>query len=192
MKTLTGRVTFLTTLSMRAAEAGLSYLLIGGNAVIAHGFPRQTRDIDLLVREADRRKWDSLILSLGFTQHQVARSFQMYNPIDRSLPPVDLMVVNESTFSKVMAEAQEGSSHGVRVRLPKLSHLIAMKLHSLRSDAPHRRSRDLLDVLELIRLNRIDLEEEEYREIFSRYADARTREEIDRHLSGSGSRIPDA
>ncbi|MEE8367371.1 MAG: hypothetical protein V3S30_03560 [Thermoanaerobaculia bacterium] len=39
----------LTKLCQRLNEAGARYLLIGGFAVILHGFVRGTRDIDLLV-----------------------------------------------------------------------------------------------------------------------------------------------
>jgi Nucleotidyl transferase AbiEii toxin, Type IV TA system len=189
---LNRRMMFLNTIAQKAAAAELRYLLVGGNAVIAHGFPRQTRDIDLLVRSEDRRAWDTLILGLGYMQHQVAQHFHMYNPIDRSLPPVDLIVVDEATFSKMESKSQENKIHGADVRLPTLSHLIAMKLHALRSDAPHRRTRDLLDVLELVRINGVDLAQPEYQELIDRYADARTREELSRHIPGFGSRLPDA
>ena len=39
---------FIATLAGRAAEAGLPFLLIGGNAVIAYGYARQTADWDFL------------------------------------------------------------------------------------------------------------------------------------------------
>ena len=34
-------------------RAGIDYALCGGLAVIVHGYPRLTRDIDLLIREED-------------------------------------------------------------------------------------------------------------------------------------------
>jgi len=47
----------LATIAARAATLGLPLLLGGGHAVIAHGYPRSTFDLDLLVRRADRSQW---------------------------------------------------------------------------------------------------------------------------------------
>jgi hypothetical protein len=59
-------VKLLATIAERAAAANLPFLVIGGNALIAYGYPRMTRDIGLLVREKDRPAWDNLLTSLGY------------------------------------------------------------------------------------------------------------------------------
>ena len=46
------------------------FLLIGGHAVSAYGFMRQTGDIDLLVPKNDRDYWLELVKSLGYTPFQ--------------------------------------------------------------------------------------------------------------------------
>lgn len=179
-------MTFFADLCQRAAAANLPFLLIGGNAVIAYGYPRQTQDFDLLVHENHRRRWDELITSLGYTQHQVARVFHMYNPINRGLPPVDLMLVNEQTFTKLSAQAVEIEVQDARARIPSLCHLIALKLHALSGGGEHRHGRDLMDVLELVRINRIDLATPQYQEILDRYAKPAIRAELAQHLAGPG------
>src|SRR2546422_5524475 len=141
---------FIATLAERAAEAGLPFLLIGGNAVIAYGYPRQTRDIDLFVREEERRKWHELVESLGYSSFHIHRVFHMYRPVKENLPELDLMLVDASTFSKLAAEAVEILFRGTPMRIPSLRHLIALKLHALRSGLEHRRTRDLLDVITLV------------------------------------------
>ncbi|MEI9898570.1 MAG: hypothetical protein WDN28_33120 [Chthoniobacter sp.] len=133
----------LATIVERAAAANLPFLVIGGNAVIAYGYPRMTRDIDLLVREADRRAWDELMLDLGYLQHQVMRAFHMYNPRQRGEPPVDLMLVDESTFAKLSAGRGTSILDETEVFLPKLSHLLALKLHALRQGGEHRFDRGI-------------------------------------------------
>lgn len=177
----------VATIAERAAAAGLPFLVIGGNAVIAYGYPRQTADLDLLVREPDRRAWDELIRPLGFHPHQLQRAFHMYNPTERGLPAVDLMVVDAATFEKLSTGSTEAIVHQASVRIPALSHLIALKLHALRSNQPHRRELDMGDVLTLVQLNKVDLAAPEYAEILERYASPALRDEIRLRLAGPQS-----
>ena len=178
------RVRIVAAIAEKAAIAGLEFLVIGGNAVIAYGYPRTTTDLDLLVRELDRRKWDELIIPLGFYQHQIQRVFHMYNPLRHDMPPVDLMLVDAGTFEKLFANSVESTLAYAKIRLPSLKHLIALKLHALRTDQSHRRERDLGDVVSLIAINKVDLAAEEYGEIIERYATPALVEEIRRRLSG--------
>lgn len=177
----------LATIAERAAAEGLPFLVIGGNAVIAYGYPRMTRDIDLLVRDSDRRAWDTLITSLDYTPHQIARAFHMYNPIARGDLPVDLMLVDADTFAKLAAQPNQCVLDQTQVFVPKLSHLLALKLHALRNGSSHRYERDLSDVVMLIDVNKVDLAASEYADILTRYATPAVREEILRRLAGPES-----
>ena len=163
-------VKIVGTIAEKAAAEGLPFLVIGGNAVIAYGYPRMTSDLDLLVRKADRRAWDTLIMQLDFRQHQIAHAFHMYNPKVSGQIPVDLILVDDSTFEKLARSAVESDMEGTTIRIPSLAHLIAMKLHSIKSGAEHRHSRDLSDVATLVQLNKVDLASPEYAEIVERYA----------------------
>ena len=49
-----------------AKAAQLEFLLIGGHAVIAHGYPRFTADIDLLIEEKRIREWYDWLSGLGY------------------------------------------------------------------------------------------------------------------------------
>jgi hypothetical protein len=184
---LRGGVKILATIAARAAAEGLPFLVIGGNAVIAYGYPRMTRDLDLLVREDDRRAWDELITGLGYTQHQIMRAFHMYNPAERGQFPVDLMLVDAATFAKLTAEPGRCVLDETEVGIPKLSHLLALKLHALRQGPSHRYERDLSDVLILMDVNEVDLAQPEYAEILNRYATPAVRTEILRRLAGPES-----
>jgi predicted nucleotidyltransferase len=178
-------VKILATIAERAAAAGLPFLIIGGNAVIAYGYARMTRDLDLMVREQDRRMWDELMQSLDYSQYEVSRAFQMYNPGPAHLPPVDLMLVDAATMEKLANGAQTVDMEGTNVRIPSLVHLIALKLHALRQGDLHRHTRDFGDVVELVLINKVDLASAEYAAILERYADAATREKLSAALPGS-------
>jgi hypothetical protein len=177
----------ISIIAQRAEAAALPFLMIGGHAVIAYGYPRQTADVDFLVQERHRREWDDLILSLGYGHHHVQRSFQMYNPAEAALPAIDLMLVDEQTFSKLAADAGIATVGEARVTIPSLRHLIALKLHALRSSQIERRERDMGDILTLMRLNQITLASADYEEIFERYASAALRHEIESRLVGPES-----
>ena len=40
-----------------AREANLPFLVIGGYAVVAHGYQRNTADLDVLIRRSDLNTW---------------------------------------------------------------------------------------------------------------------------------------
>jgi aminoglycoside-2''-adenylyltransferase len=47
-------------------EAGIDYALCGGMAVVLHGYPRYTKDVDLLVRKEDVERIQRLVAQRGF------------------------------------------------------------------------------------------------------------------------------
>jgi len=171
----------------QAAAGGLPFLLIGGNAVVGHGYQRMTRDIDLLVHDRDRAAWDSLITGLGYGRYDTRDAFHMYHAPARGHPPLDLMFVDASTFAKLSAYPATCVLHQVEIPIPRLSHLLALKLHALKGGAAHRYERDMGDVVELIRINRVDLADPEFTAIFDRYATEPIRREVERRLAGPGA-----
>lgn len=178
------RVKIVALIAEKAALAGLEFLIIGGNAVIAYGYPRMTADVDLLVRETDRRKWDELITALGYRPHHLQRIFHMYNPIGEDRTGVDLMLVNEGTFTKLLDRTTETRIGGTTVRIPSLRNLIALKLHALRHGDEHRYSRDFVDVIELLQCNQVNLAAPDYVEILQRYATPIIADEIRARYAG--------
>lgn len=174
----------VATIAEKAALAGLEFLVIGGNAVIAYGYPRTTVDVDLLVRETDRQKWNELIVALGYRPHHLQRVFHMYNPIGDDRTAVDLMLVNEGTFTKLLYKTTDTKLGGVTVRVPSLRNLIALKLHALRHGGEHRYARDFVDVIELLQRNQVDLAAPDYAEILRRYATPAIADEIRTRYAG--------
>jgi predicted nucleotidyltransferase len=174
----------LLTVTMRATEAGLAFLVVGGNAVIAHGYQRGTKDVDLLVRDSDLPAWNSLVRSLGYSEYFMSHGFQMYNHPSNALAPLDLLIVGSETFAKMIAHPETATLDGASIQVPRLSHLIALKLHAIRENPTKRYARDMGDIVELLSVNGITLEAPEFRAIFDRYATADIRAEVERRLAG--------
>jgi len=64
-------------------EADLDYALCGGLAVGIHGYPRFTKDIDLLVRAEDLDRILAVVAPLGFTYQAGPMTFDHGKPTER-------------------------------------------------------------------------------------------------------------
>jgi hypothetical protein len=57
----------LLTALRALGEANVPYALCGGMAVVLYGYPRLTRDIDLLIPAADLERATAILSTVGFT-----------------------------------------------------------------------------------------------------------------------------
>ena len=165
-------------LNQKSREAGLSFLVIGGHAVNAHGYERQTADLDILVQSANSERWKNLLSGLGYSLFEEHDNFAQFTPPKTGFWPVDLMFVNEQTFSKINTESIEVKMQGTAVRILSVEHLIALKMHALKHTHPRRELKDLLDVVNLVELNHMDLGGEKFRQLCERYGNEKIRDKI--------------
>jgi hypothetical protein len=61
------------------------------------------------------------------------------------------------------------------MNLPKPIHLIALKLHAMKNPVRLRQGKDLLDILNLVSLCKIDIEGQEFQGVLDRYANEEIR-----------------
>lgn len=170
-----------------ATAAGLEFLLIGGHAVNAHGFYRTTTDFDFLLAGRDLRLWSEILEGAGYrlvSPERPIRAFAQFEPVDRVGYRVDLILVDDGTFAKLLADSEWSELGHRRVRLISALHLIALKLHALHSPDRIEAGVDYLDILQLVRLKRIDVAGPELRQIVDRYASDTIRERLWRDLEG--------
>lgn len=161
---------FVQQLSRTAAETNLQALLIGGHAVNMHGVSRFTEDFDFLIPREKLEAWKALLAGLGFAMFREGPNFaQFARDVEKGPKRLDLMLVNDATFSKLAAGSLPLPEPSESLRIVCVEHLIALKLHVLKQDLEHRRLRDFLDVVDLVKKNQIDLQTAEMQEIFERY-----------------------
>jgi hypothetical protein len=153
----------LRTISQKAGEAGLPLLLIGGYAVMAHGFVRATDDLDLLAQASRRDQWRRLLEGLGMSVYRETSAFMQFNPPPGAGLPVDLMFVADEVFERMQADAEQASVEDVSLGIVSLLHLIALKCHAVQHGKPLRRVKDTEDLIQLITLNGLNLNEPELR-----------------------------
>jgi hypothetical protein len=165
-------------LSRAAEERGLKFLVIGGHAVIAHGYARTTFDLDLLVERARSAAWEELLLSLNYSVHARHETFIQFNTPSPRNWPVDLMLASAETFAGMWGEAGKARVESVTVRIPSLRHLLALKLHVLKQDLGHRAVKDMNDVVQLVDLNGLDVRAGEFRQLCLRYGNGSLYEKL--------------
>lgn len=165
---------------VRAAckDAGVSVVLVGGYALGAHGHQRFTKDVDFVVAEQDVDKLVSALSKTGY--REVLRSPVVVRcaPEDEASEVVDLMPVDAHTFGKMKTEAREEDYGGERFLVPKLDHLMAMKLHALREQFETRKTKDLPDIVELLKRNHLDVTSERFRDLCYTYGTPELYQEI--------------
>ena len=151
-----------------AEQSRLPFLVIGGHAVILHGYQRSTADLDVLIRRNDLDAWVKALAKVNYVPDYVHRTFARFRSSAGAID-LDLMLVSDETFQKMSAESKVSKFEQTSISIPSIEHLIALKLHALKQDLRHRRLRDADDVINLVLKNGINVEESRWREIFERH-----------------------
>lgn len=131
-----------------------------GYAVAAHGHTRPTFDVDFLARKTDRAEWQRRADAAGLKLAFETQAFAQFEQADGD--GFDIMFVNDATFAQLFENSMEYEFDGARARVPSLDHLLALKIHALKDQPPHRTSKDAEDVEMLARRNQLDLAQPKY------------------------------
>jgi hypothetical protein len=136
-------------------EAGIPYALVGAMALNEYGYRRVTVDVDLLLTRAGLETFKGAHLGRGYVEKF---------PGSRGMRdaehgvPIDVVLAGEypgdgKPKAVAFPDPAIAAVSGARVRLLPLAKLVELKLASGMS-APHR-LRDLADVLEVVRMQRL-------------------------------------
>ena len=172
-------------LAALAEGEGLAAVLVGGNAVNLYAYFRTTFDVDLLVPESQTERWLSFFQERGYEIFHRTPNFMRlrFAPDPGGALPVDLMLSDDETFRKIQGESRRCEvGNGISLAIPSVLHLIAMKLHALRSPQRVQHGVDLQDVKHLIKTAKIDISSQEFIEVAERYGTEAIRARIEREL----------
>lgn len=158
-------------LSDISKKRGISFVLIGGFAINYYKYTRQTVDVDFLIKKQDFQKILDLLEVTGYkvdySQEVFARLISTESPL---LMDIDFMFVDEETLVKIIKDSQKTSIAGCEFRVPSLEHLIALKLHAVKYNPRLRLAKDIPDIINLIRINKLDVKTEKFRKLCLKYA----------------------
>ncbi len=151
---------------------GRKWALIGGLAVLVHGIPRTTIDIDILVEEDALPALDAALFGAGFSlEFRWEESSHFVQASGTALTPVDALHARRA-HSRNMLTRAELRSFGPDERLYPVvqpEDLVALKVQALCNDrerAPHETA-DLRGIFEVADFNSSPLDREKITEYFS-------------------------
>jgi len=151
-------------------KTGVSFILIGGFAVNYYKYTRQTVDVDFLIEEENFQRILGLLEKAGYKLDYCQQAFARLIPTKNSLlMDIDFMFVDEDTFAKIIKDSQKTNIAGCDFRVPSLEHLIALKLHAVRYNPKLRLAKDIPDIINLIRINKVDVKSEKFKELCLKY-----------------------
>lgn len=145
-------------------------LLIGGNALEAHGYTRFTVDVDCLVTNSSLEQLKAALSRNGFEYAGRTSSFHEF--WFEGMPggmPIHAMFVDDATFEKMWLRRVMMPSANIPLHAPCVAHLIALKLHAAKNN-PKRMNKDMPDVLALLERNPDAMTRGELEQICARYA----------------------
>ena len=127
----------LLSVTQALNQAAVPYALCSGMAVVLHGFPRLTRDIDLLIHPDDLQRAKDVLQQVGFTipdgtipfdvGKECERSvFRVSKRIDQELLTLDLLVVPRF-LQDVWHDREVYDVEGVPIQVVSREGLLKMK-----------------------------------------------------------------
>jgi predicted nucleotidyltransferase len=143
----------------------VSGVLIGGFAVNYYKVTRQTADIDFLITRDDFDKISDLLEKEGYEKDYNREAFAKLTNSRHYLMDIDFMFVDAETLDKIIEDAKEVVIAKQKFKVPSLDHLIALKIHSLKFNLKMRENRDLPDIIELIRVNKVNVKGKDFKEM---------------------------
>ncbi|MDD5774059.1 MAG: nucleotidyltransferase [bacterium] len=143
-------------------------VLIGGFAVNYYKVTRQTADVDFLITKKDFEKISVSLKKAGYKKDFAQDVFARCTS-DNFLMDIDFMFVDKETLDKIMKDGEKISIAGQKFIVPSLNNLIALKLHSIKHNKKIREFRDLPDIINLIRVNNLDFNSPEFKELCLKY-----------------------
>src|SRR3989338_10080181 len=146
-------------------EEGVSCVLIGGFAINHYRVARQTADVDFLITKEDFDKIAGFLEKAGYKKVLSHENFAQLQSSRLSLLDVDFMFVERETLVKIMKEGERFRIAGQTFTVPSLHHLVALKLHSIKSNPKLRMMRDMPDIINLIRINKVNIRDNKFKEL---------------------------
>jgi len=147
----------LARLANDLQQRGIDYMVIGAVALLAHGYPRFTEDIDLVMTSDGLQKFHDELVGLGYTPAFSGAKKRLRSTTDNV--PIEVMTTGEfpgdgKPKPVSMPRPAEASVEIDGIRFVTLEKLIELKLASGISASD--RLKDLADVQELIKIKRLD------------------------------------
>jgi predicted nucleotidyltransferase len=156
-------------------------VLIGGFAVNFHKVQRATLDVDFLTTKEGFEAVYDILQEAGFKKFSEQETFVQLENDKAHIKNLDFMFVDKDVLDKIIKEGKDVTIAGQDLKIPSLFHLIALKLHSIKFDKK-REYKDLMDIVYLIKNNKVDIKSEEFRNLCLKFGTEVLYNRILKHL----------
>lgn len=154
-------------------EQDVEFAVIGGLALAAHGAPRATIDLDLLVGGENADRLHQILAALGYEPLHRTENVANYASREPADGRVDVLFVRRPRGRAILSRARAlPILQREDLRVVDASDLIGLKVQSSSND-PMRRRTDMADIEQLLRrAPNLDLDRvREYFRLFDREAE---------------------
>lgn len=162
-------------------ESEIVPVLIGGWAINFLGITRQTLDLDFMIVENDFAKLKSIFIENGFKLLFKNDLFAKFSHPHWRYFEIDILLAEEQTVKKIKAAGKTMKTHKLAFILPSAEHIIAMKIHSLNYNFDSRFPKDFPDIINLIKINKIDTKTNNFKELCLKFGNADLLSMIQKH-----------
>lgn len=145
----------IETLIKRFKAKNIDFAFIGGVAVNAAGYSRVTQDIDFLIKLEDADKAHKIMTDLDYKLLQKTDNFALYASDVEIFGRVDFLFAYRETSTKMLKRAKEKPliDGAMKAKVLKPEDIIGLKIQSIANN-PERQERDLLDITNIIKINK--------------------------------------
>jgi hypothetical protein len=143
-------------------------VLIGGFAINYYNVTRQTADIDFLITETDYQKILPYLIKAGYNQDNIQKVFVRLKS-EKYIFDIDFMFVDKDTLDKIINEGRKICLAGEEFIIPSLYNLLALKMHSIKYNPFFRENKDLPDIINLIRINKVNYKSNKFKQLCLKY-----------------------
>jgi len=149
-------------------KKAVTCVLIGGFAVNFHNVARATVDVDFLTTKEDFESVFGLLEKEGFSKFSEQETFAQLKSGEGYFKDLDFMFVDQDVLDKIVKDGKQAIIAGQKFIVPSLYHLIALKLHAIKYNNK-REYKDLVDIVDLIRNNKVDIKDIEFKNLCLKY-----------------------
>ena len=150
------RMDFNKTLNLLIKEFSkkkIRYAVIGGFAVGVWGFARNTLDLDILADKNDLEKIDNIMQKLFYKRVFSSENVSQYVSDIVALGEVDFIHAFRFYSTRALKRAKKKRLGDIYLKIAAVEDIVGFKLQAMANDKK-RQEKELLDIKELLRLNR--------------------------------------
>lgn len=161
--------TILTKLSSALDKSHIQAPLFGGFVLPVYGVERLTMDLDFMLAEEDLDGFGVILEDLGYQRVFKNLHYAKFRHRDDGVLDIDTVFTQADSIRKIASAAAWHEVLGVSFLCVSLDMLLGTKLHAIRYNEARRGSRDFDDVVELMRVNEIELDGQRFEAICTKY-----------------------